>query len=54
MSDDFQEAAKRAQARVGHLVWVTFSLHEQAEAIYKEWRAMDAERLAEAAKKSPP
>jgi hypothetical protein len=43
MPDDFQVACKRAQDRVGERTWWQMTSHEQAEAIYREMRAMDAE-----------
>jgi hypothetical protein len=44
MPDDFQVAYQRAQDRVGEHTWWQMTSHEQAEAIYREMRALDLER----------
>ena len=54
MSDEFHTAAERARALFGKRAWALLGLHEQAELIYKEMRALDAERVAREPKQSTP
>jgi hypothetical protein len=46
MSDDFQIAYERARERVGEDIWLRMSSRDQVDAIYRELRALDAERAA--------
>jgi hypothetical protein len=46
MSDNFQIIVERARERVGEKAWEGMSVHERADAIYREMRAMDAEKIA--------
>jgi hypothetical protein len=45
MSQDFYMAHERARSRVGDHAWSAMSQHDRATAIYKELRALDAERI---------
>jgi hypothetical protein len=47
MPDDFRIAVERARKRIGEHVWDALSSHEQTIEIYRELRALDAERVAE-------
>lgn len=51
VADEFQIAAERARIATRDVPWDALSAREQAEAIYREQRAMDAER---AARQPPP
>ena len=46
MPDDFQIAYERARKRIGEEIWDHTPPRVQAEAIYAELRAIDAERAA--------
>jgi hypothetical protein len=46
MPDDFQIAYERARARIGYEEWETLSPTQRNDEIYKEMRALDAERIA--------
>ena len=54
MPDDFHIAVERAQTLFGKSFWGLLSTHEQAAAIYREIRALDAERVARVAAKATP
>jgi hypothetical protein len=43
--DDIQIAYERARRLFGAMIWKLLTSHEQADAIYKELRALDAERI---------
>jgi hypothetical protein len=45
MSDNFQTAYRRARLKIGEAAWPLLSNDQQAEAISRELRAMEAERL---------
>ena len=45
MSRDFQMVHVRARDRVGERAWSEMTPHDQTEAIYRELRAFDAERI---------
>ena len=47
MSEDFQIAFERARKRVGCNAWKTIRPQDRTAAIYRELRALDAERLAQ-------
>lgn len=47
--DDFQIAVERARERIGERVSEAVSSHEQTIEIYRESRALDAERTAQEA-----
>ena len=47
LPDDFQIAADRARAASGGRPWEKLTLHEQAEAIYRELRVIDEDRAAD-------
>jgi hypothetical protein len=46
MSDTFQMAYRRARQKIGEAAWPLLSNDQQAEAVAKELRALEAERLA--------
>jgi hypothetical protein len=45
MPDDFQMAVRRLRERITDDEWDRLSMHQQAEAVYEELRALDAERF---------
>jgi hypothetical protein len=49
MSPDFQMAHKQARRRFQDNVWLGLSLHEKADAIYEELRAIDSARMLQEA-----
>jgi hypothetical protein len=51
--DDFRIAVERARKRIGERLWVTMSSHAQSTEIYRELRALDAERVAQQAARKP-
>ena len=52
MPNDIQLACERAWVRVGQTVWSNLSSKAQSDAIYAEFRAIDAERSAAQSKES--
>jgi len=46
MDNDVAIAVERARRRAGETFWRLLSMHEQTVAIYRELRALDAERVA--------
>lgn len=53
MSDDFQLAVERARKRIGESLWNTLSSRAQTIEIYRELRALDAERVARGVGRKP-
>jgi hypothetical protein len=47
ISSDVEIAVDRARRLAGQTVWELLTTHEQTEAIYRELRGLDAERVAE-------
>jgi hypothetical protein len=46
VTDDVRIAAERARQKVGESLWKVLSTREQTDAIYRELRIVDAERIA--------
>jgi hypothetical protein len=44
--DAFQESYRRAAERAGDRTWINMTPRQQNELIFREMRALDAERLA--------
>ena len=53
MSEDVQIAVERARTRIGESLWNVMTSHEQTIEIYRELRALDAERVAGNAVRKP-
>lgn len=47
MSDDFQIAVERARERIGESIWTAMSSQARTIEIYRELRALDAQRVAQ-------
>ena len=45
-SEDFLAVYHRAVARAGEAQWPILSIHDQSDAIYREFRKFDAEQFA--------